>query len=122
MKGVGTMNIKRTYPCQLRLYNVSDGTYSPPVHQVTLELYLPSKKQSIFVVFNFNSIDDVWIYLKSLTRKYGNCAVEKLFCDYYPATVELSEDFEFLATFEKLLLPDETVWPSEKFHGFILQN
>lgn len=116
------MSTKKKYPCQLRLCNVSNGTFFPPVHQVTLELYIFSKNQSIFVVFNFNSIDDVWIYLKSLTRKYGNCAVEKLFCDFYPATVELSENFEFVATFERLLLPDEAVWPSEKFHGFILQD
>lgn len=110
------------YPCRIRLYEVNNGTFSPPLHRLTLEIYIISKGISIFVAFNFNSIDDEWIYLKSLTRKYGNCAVEKLFCDFYPATVELSEDFEFVSKFEKLFLPDETVWPSDRIPGFILYD
>lgn len=116
------MYITRKYPCRVRLHEVQDGIFSPPLHRVTMEIYIIPKNTSIFVAFNFNSIDDRWIYLKSLTRKYGNCAVEKLFCDFYPATVELSEDLEFISKFEKLLLLDETIWPSTKIPGFILQD
>lgn len=116
------MYITRKYPCKIRLHEINDGMFSPPLHRVTLEMFIIPKSISIFVVFNFNSIDDEWIYLKNLTRKCGNYAVEKLFQDFYPATIELAENFEFVSKFGKLLLSDETVWPSDKIPGFILQD
>lgn len=116
------MSILRKYPCQIRLHRIDTGDYVPPTHQVIFEVQIPSKNQPLFVSFIFTSIDDMWLYLRNLTRKYGNGAVERLFHGFYPASIELSENFEFISKFEKLYLPDETIWPGAKIHGFILQD
>lgn len=116
------MSILHKYSGQLRLYKVSVGKYLPPLHQAIFELQLSEKTQSIFVVFSFSSFDEMWLHLKNLTRFYGNCSVERLFYDFYPATIGLLENFSFIETFEKLYLPDEKVWPNDKIKGFILYD
>lgn len=71
-----------------------------------------------YLAFSFNSFDTMYVYLRSLAKYYKLHSVDALKHGIFSTKIQYTEIFNAPDIFEKMIIKEDTVWPSDNCHGY----